>query len=127
VGAGPVVNVGPIGNVLTYVVPGLTAGDNVTITLTPTGGAGTCFTASTATCTATACTPPTANISYATPFCASIATAQTVTLTGTGTFTGGTYTASPAGLTIDPTTGAITPSTSTPGAYTVTYTVAASG
>src|SRR6185295_11311053 len=40
---------------------------------------------------------------------------------------GGAYSASPAGLTINATTGAITPSTSTPGTYTVTYTVAASG
>jgi hypothetical protein len=86
-----------------------------------------CFTAATATCTATACTPPTASISYATPFCADLTTPQTVSLTGTGTFTGGTYSASPAGLTINATTGAITPSTSTPGTYTVTYIVAASG
>src|SRR6185369_7163499 len=56
-----------------------------------------------------------------------LTTPQTVSLTGTGTFTGGTYSASPAGLTINATTGAITPSTSTPGTYTVTYTVAASG
>ena len=121
----PVVNVGAIGNVLSYQVTGLTGGDNVTITVTPTGTG--CFTAATATCTATACTPPTANISYATPFCADLTTPQPVTLTGTGTFTGGTYSASPAGLTINATTGAITPSTSTPGTYTVTYTVAASG
>ena len=45
---------------------------------------------------------------------------------------GGTYTSSPSGLDIDPTTGAITPATSTgaTGAginYTVTYTVPASG
>ena len=116
---------GAIGNVLSYQVTGLTGGDNVTITVTPTGTG--CFTAATATCTATACTPPTANISYATPFCADLTTPQSVTLTGTGTFTGGTYSASPAGLTINGTTGAITPSTSTPGTYTVTYTVAASG
>src|SRR6185436_4112850 len=127
VNANPIVNVGPIGNLLSYQVTGLTGGDNVTITVTPTGGAGTCFTAANATCTATACTPPTANISYATPFCADITTPQTVTLTGTGAFTSGTYSVSPAGLTINATTGAITPSTSTPGAYTVTYTVAASG
>jgi hypothetical protein len=62
-----------------------------------------CFTAATATCTATACTPPTASISYATPFCADLTTPQTVSLTGTGTFTGGAYSASPAGLTINAT------------------------
>ena len=69
---------------------------------------------------------PTATISYAgTPFCTSLATAQSVTLTGTGAYTGGTY-SSTVGLTIDGTTGAITPSTSTPGTYTVTYTIPAS-
>ena len=68
---------------------------------------------------------PTATISYSgTPFCKSVATAQAVTRTGTA---GGTYTASPDGLTIDSGTGAITPSTSTAGAYTVTYTLAAAG
>lgn len=36
---------------------------------------------------------------------------------------GGTYSASPTGLTINSSTGAITPSTSTAGTYTVTYTV----
>src|SRR5204862_161943 len=69
----------------------------------------------------------TATISYAgTPFCKSVATAQAVTLTGTGTYTGGTY-SSTAGLTISAATGAITPSSSTAGTYTVTYTIPASG
>ena len=69
-------------------------------------------------------TTPTATISYTgTPFCTTLISGQTVTLTGTGTYTGGTY-ASTTGLTIDPATGAITPSTSTPGNYTVTYTLA---
>lgn len=66
---------------------------------------------------------PSATISYSgTPFCKTVATAQAVTLTGTG---GGTYSASPAGLTINSSTGAITPSTSTAGTYTVTYSIAA--
>ncbi len=70
---------------------------------------------------------PTASISYAgTPFCTSIATAQSVTLTGTGAYTGGTYSSS-AGLTINPATGAITPGTSTAGTYIVTYLIPASG
>ena len=71
-------------------------------------------------------TLPAATISYAgTPFCKSIATAQAVTRTGTA---GGTYTASPAGLSIDASTGAVTPGTSTAGTYTVTYSlVAANG
>jgi len=66
-----------------------------------------------------------ATISYAgSPFCRSVSTAQSVTLAGT---TGGTYTASPAGLTINASTGAITPSTSTAGTYTVTYSVTPGG
>ncbi len=127
VNAGAVVNAGPIGNVLSYQVTALAGGDNVTITVTPTGAAGTCFSAATSSCTATACTPPTASISYAAPFCATIATPQSVTLTGTGTYTGGTYSSAPAGLTINAATGDITPASSTPGTYTVTYTVAPSG
>ncbi|MFN4892451.1 MAG: hypothetical protein ACK5G0_01645 [Bacteroidota bacterium] len=68
---------------------------------------------------------PAATISYAgTPFCASLSTAQPVIQSGT---TGGTYSASPAGLSINTATGAITPSTSTPGTYTVTYSIPASG
>ena len=126
INANPIVNVGAIGNVLNYTVNSLTPGDTVTITLTPTAGATSCFDFSTATCTATNCNPPTASISYATPFCSSVATAQSVTLTGTGGYTGGVYSA-PAGLTINSATGAITPSTSTPNTYTVTYTIAASG
>lgn len=126
VGVNPVVNVGAIGNVLLYQVTGLSAGDNVTITVTPTGGAGTCFTSATANCAALACTPPTATISYASPFCADITAPQAVTLTGTGTYTGGIF-SSTAGLTINSVTGAITPNTSIPNTYTVTYTVAASG
>ncbi|WP_396189440.1 PKD-like domain-containing protein, partial [Flavobacterium sp.] len=69
---------------------------------------------------------PTATITYAgTPFCNDITAAQSVTLAGTNAYTGGTFT-STAGLTLDATTGAITPSTSTPGTYTVTYTIPAS-
>jgi hypothetical protein len=67
--------------------------------------------------------PRTATIAYtATPYCVSGGTA-TVTQTGT---TGGTYTA-PAAVTINAATGAITLGTSTPGTYTITYTVAALG
>jgi len=70
-------------------------------------------------------TLPSATISYAgSPFCKTITTTQAVSLTGTA---GGTFTASPSGLTLNGTTGAITPSTSTAGTYTVTYTMAAAG
>ncbi len=68
---------------------------------------------------------PEATIAYdGSPFCADVVTGQLVTLTGT---TGGIFTASPAGLTINSSTGTITPSTSVVGNYTVTYTIAASG
>ncbi|MES2543890.1 MAG: M43 family zinc metalloprotease [Bacteroidota bacterium] len=71
---------------------------------------------------------PTASISYAgTPFTSTDASSQPVTLTGTGAYMGGTFTAAPAGLTLDTATGDIIASTSTPGCYTVTYTIAPSG
>jgi hypothetical protein len=76
-------------------------------------------------CASSLCTtPPSATISYAgSPFCS---TGTTASVTSTGT-SGGTYTASPAGLSINSGTGLVTLGTSTPGTYTVTYTVAASG
>ena len=65
---------------------------------------------------------PTASIVYAgTPYCKSVSSAQAVSLTGDG---GGTYSASPSGLSINAVTGAINPSLSSVGTYTVTYTVA---
>ncbi|MBL0359448.1 MAG: proprotein convertase P-domain-containing protein [Chitinophagaceae bacterium] len=54
----------------------------------------------------------------AAPFCTSIATGQNVTLTG---ISGGTFSATPAGLSINNSTGAITPSTSPAGTYTIKY------
>jgi len=69
---------------------------------------------------------PSATIAYngGSPYCNNVSTAQSVTRTGTA---GGTYTASPSGLSINPSTGAVTPNTSAAGAYTVTYTIAALG
>ncbi len=76
---------------------------------------------------------PTVTISYGgTPYCNTISTPQNVTrnLTGSTTFAGGHYEASPAGLTINSdndnlganaAAGQIIPSTSQPGIYTVTY------
>ena len=67
---------------------------------------------------------PNATIAYAgSPYCNSVNAAQPVTKTGAGN---GTY-SSTTGLFISATTGAITPSLSTPGNYVVTYTVAATG
>ncbi len=69
---------------------------------------------------------PTATINYAgTPFCKSLGTDQPVTLTGTGAYTGGAYSSTP-GLSINASTGDITPGASTEGTYTVTYTIPAS-
>ena len=67
---------------------------------------------------------PSATIVYSgSPWCNS-AGDQNVTLIGTS---GGIYSSLQAGLSINPSTGAITPTTSTPGNYTVLYTIAASG
>ena len=68
---------------------------------------------------------PTSSINYSgTPFCQSLTTAQPVTLSGTDGYSGGSF-SSNSGLTINSSTGAITPSTSTPGTYTITYTTPA--
>lgn len=67
---------------------------------------------------------PSAAFSYSqASFCKSVS-AQSPTISGV---TGGTFTRTPAGLTINATTGVITPSSSTAGTYTVTYTIPASG
>ncbi|MBK6634859.1 MAG: hypothetical protein IPG38_11585 [Chitinophagaceae bacterium] len=57
------------------------------------------------------------------PYCSNAGTAA-VTQMGTA---GGTYSAAPAGLSINATTGAVTLGTSTPGTYSVTYTIPAGG
>ena len=67
---------------------------------------------------------PTASVTYSgSPFCSSITTAQSTSLTGT---TGGGFSATPAGLIINASTGAIIPSTSTAGTYSVKYAIPAS-
>ena len=67
---------------------------------------------------------PSATITYgASPFCSS---SGSVNVTRTGT-SGGAYSATPSGLSINNSTGAINPGASTAGTYTVTYTIAASG
>lgn len=65
---------------------------------------------------------PTANINYsAASFCQAGGN-QTVNLTGTGNFSGGTFTASPSGLSINGSNGSFNPTPSSPNNYTVTYT-----
>jgi len=68
-----------------------------------------------------AATPPNATISYNTPLCQS-STLEIVTITGT---TGGTFTATPSGLFINPFSGEINPSQSLPGTYTISYNIPA--
>ncbi len=61
-------------------------------------------------------------ISYAgSPYCISSTTPVNASLTGTGSYSGGAFT-STAGLSINASTGVITPNTSAAGTYTVTYT-----
>lgn len=81
-----------------------------------------------ATATVTITAVPTASISYSgSPYCSTISSSRSVNFSGTGAAGGGVYSATPAGLSINPSTGDITPSTSSGGTYTVTYTVPASG
>ncbi|UOQ54755.1 beta strand repeat-containing protein [Hymenobacter cellulosivorans] len=85
---------------------------------------GTCPSTSTQTVTITSA--PLATFSYANPtYCASGTTNPAPVFTGGAV--AGTFTATPGGLTINATTGVITLSSSTPGTYTVTNTVAGSG
>ncbi len=50
VNAAAPINIGAIGNLLTYTVNSLNSGDTVTLTVTPTGALGTCFTAASFSC-----------------------------------------------------------------------------
>lgn len=92
----------------------------VTYSMPAAGGCG----IQTATTSVTVTALPAATISYPSASVCKTAGTQTVNRTGTA---GGTYTASPAGLSINSGTGLITPSTSTEGTYTVTYTMTAPG
>ncbi|MEO0045184.1 MAG: hypothetical protein RL705_375, partial [Bacteroidota bacterium] len=74
-------------------------------------------------------TCPSATIDYSGgPFCKSL-TSKTVTITGTDARTtcSNTFSSTPAGLSINTTTGAINPSASTVGSYTVSYQLPAAG
>lgn len=104
------------------ITPGTSTANTYTVTYTI-AAAAPCPLFSTTT-TVQIISAPTATISYAgTPFCTS-ASPQTPAFSGT---IGGTYSALPAGLSINPATGEITPGTSSAGTYTVTYSIAASG
>ncbi|WP_209300269.1 immunoglobulin domain-containing protein, partial [Flavobacterium psychrophilum] len=128
VNSGPTQNIGNINNVLTYTVNSLAANDSVTMTLTPTGPAGTCFVPAVFTCQANpapVCTPPTATVVSSTVIitCAS----PTVTLEGTGSTTGATISykwTGPGVITNDTT---LTPTVNTAGTYTLRVSNSAGG
>ncbi len=94
-----------------------------TITYNVTGFSGACSQTESVTINVT--TPSSATLLYnGSPFCTDITVAQAPVVSGT---LGGTFSAAPAGLSINSATGAITPSGSAPGTYTVTYTIPAIG
>ena len=85
----------------------------------------------TTTATVTVSQAPLAAISYSSTVLCNVANTTAtpnppVPVTQTGT-TGGTYSVTPAGLKIDPVTGAIDPAGATPGNYTIRYSIAAAG
>jgi hypothetical protein len=100
---------------------GSTAGTyTVTYTIAAAGGCSAFSTTAQVVVTAA----PNATISYAgSPYCSSAGVAQ-VSRTGTG---GGSFSASPSGLSLNAGNGNIHPNNSTPGSYTVTYAIPASG
>ncbi|HEY0977552.1 MAG TPA: right-handed parallel beta-helix repeat-containing protein, partial [Flavobacteriales bacterium] len=77
-----------------------------------------------ATTSVTITAPPTGTFSYGGGAFCNTATPVSPTSTLSA---GGTFSSTPAGLTLDANTGVVTPSTSTGGSYTVTYTVPAAG
>ncbi|MFY7708834.1 MAG: CUB domain-containing protein [Flavobacteriales bacterium] len=101
----------------------VTANPTATTIYTVTGTSGSCT--ATQTVTVTISNPVTATISYSgSPFCTDVTTSQLPIIVGS---TGGIFSAAPAGLSINSLTGAILPSSSTAGNYTISYTLAASG
>ncbi|MFZ5554914.1 MAG: gliding motility-associated C-terminal domain-containing protein, partial [Bacteroidota bacterium] len=104
------------------ITPGTSTAGTYTVTYTIAASGG--CAAFTTTASVTITQAPSATISYSSPYCSGLATPQSPTITGTA---GGTFTSAPAGLTINAATGDVTPSTSTAGTYTVTYSIPASG
>jgi hypothetical protein len=94
-------------------------------TYTVTYAAGTAACPTTATASVSVSSPPTAVFAYGAPSYCTTASAVSPVLIGAAT--AGTFTAAPAGLRLDATTGAIALTSSQPGVYTVTNTVAAAG
>jgi hypothetical protein len=105
------------------ITPSTSTAGTYTITYTIAGTA-TCGSFSTSV-SVTITAAPSASLNYgSSSFCKSITTSVPCTVTGT---TGGTFTSTPIGLTLNATTGAIVPSSSTAGTYAVNYTVPGSG
>lgn len=109
----------------TTAVSGLSVGANTFVWTSNTG----CNNVSdTVVVTVNTCSCPTPIISYASSvFCKTLTTEEPATLSGAGSYSVGTYTTSPAGLTINASTGAIAPSTSVAGSYLITFTLPAVG
>ncbi len=108
------------------VIPSQSTPGTYTVTYTTLPIGGVCNAISTTT-QVTIIGAPTAVMTYATPFCNSVTASQSVTLTGTGNYTTGSYNASPPGLQLNSATGAILPSLSNVGSYTVNYVIPAGG
>lgn len=99
-----------------------TAAGTFTVTYTI---AGTCTAVDTQTVVVNPTVPPTTGFSYTTPVC--VAGTNPVPIPVAGFTTGGTYSSTPGGLSLNTTTGNVNLSASTPGTYTVTYSYAATG
>ena len=104
------------GDIASFAGTAPTVQEVATITVTPTAGSCT-GTPETFTLTVNPQDDPSFNYAQ-TSWCTTEAP-MTPTITGTGS---GTFTATPAGLSLNASTGEITPATSTPGVYDVTYT-----
>ncbi|MBX7182601.1 MAG: T9SS type A sorting domain-containing protein, partial [Bacteroidia bacterium] len=90
----------------------------VTYTIPASNGCG----AVTATASVTVNAAPTASISYNGPYCSSLQIDQNPVIIGAN---GGTFQSTPSGLVLNSTTGSISPGSSSPGTYSVVYTVPA--
>ncbi|MES2645342.1 MAG: Ig-like domain-containing protein, partial [Bacteroidota bacterium] len=122
-GTGTIANANSL-TAATY-TPGANESGIITLILTANGNTPCANAIATKSLTITAL--PTANISYTgSSFCKSDTATKTVTLAGSGAYTGGTFTATPAGLALNNTSGSINAAGSSAGTYTVTYTIPAS-
>ncbi len=106
--------------------PSTSTAGTYTVTYTTPVVGGVCSSITTST-QVTIVAAPTAILTYGTPFCDSVTSPQSITLTGTGVFNTGTFSSTPSGLSLNTSTGSIIPSQSTPGNYNLNYLIPASG